>query len=109
MAFHTSNPKREFIEMVVQNYLPKKLHIDFDPINYKNAGKKSFAMPKSYKSAADYIQAARSITLPGSGFVRFMTDKGANNLLLRIDMPDGSHIAKELVINRYARKPWKRE
>ena len=99
--FHTSDPKREFIEMVVQHHLAANLHITFDPLNYKKAGEKHFTMPKSYKSASDYIQAARSITLPGSGFVRFMTDKGANNLLLRIDMPDGTHIAKDLVINRW--------
>jgi len=33
--------------------------------------------------------------------VRFMTSKSANNLLLRIDMPDGTHIVKDLVINRW--------
>ncbi len=101
IAYHTADPKREFIEMVVQHHLPANLHIAFDLLNYKKTGEEHSAMPKSYKSASDYIQAARSITLPGSGFVRFVTDKGANNLLLRINMPEGTHITKDLVINRW--------
>jgi hypothetical protein len=94
--------KHEFIEMVVKDHMPKSLGISFDNINYKTEAEyKQIQMPKSYKTTHDYIQAVRSITLPGSGFVSYMSDRGANNMLLRIKMPDGKFITKALVINRW--------
>ena len=98
----TNNPKDEFIHQVVEKHIPKELGIGFDPVNYKEEGEMgSIALPESFEGVEDYIQAARAVSLPGSGFVRFMTDRGANNMLLRINMPDGSYITKDLVINRW--------
>ncbi|QOP42323.1 peptidylprolyl isomerase [Sulfurimonas marina] len=102
IVYKTDDYKHEFIEKIVNQYLPKDLNITFDRMNYKTkAEMKTLTMPKDYKTAFDYIQATRALTLPGSGFVRFMTDRGANNMLLRIEMEDGTFITKNLVINRW--------
>ncbi|WP_428738618.1 fatty acid cis/trans isomerase [Sulfurimonas sp.] len=102
ISYKTANYKDEFIRKIINEYLPKDLGYSFDRMNYKT--KQDLAnikMKTKLKTAEDYIQAARSITLPGSGFVRYMTDRGANNMLLRVELEDGRYITKNLVINRW--------
>ena len=97
--YKTRRPKREFIENIVNKHVLKTTDIQFDAINYKT--NKNIQLPKEYKTLAEYMQAAKAITLPGSGFISYMTDRGANNIYLRIDMPDGTYVRKTLVINRW--------
>jgi len=101
IKYKTKKPKQEFIEHIVQKDILKTTGIDFDEINYKLQQKYKIELPKTYNSVKDYLIAAKAATMAGSGFVSYMTDKGANNIYLRIDMPDGSHIRKSLVINRW--------
>ena len=101
IAYKTENEKNEFINMVVNGHILKSTDIKFDTLNYIAPDEKTPCIPKSYKIDADFIEAARSLTLSGSGFTTFMTDSGANNIFLRIDMSDGTYITKNLVINRW--------
>jgi len=101
IVYKTNYLKYEFIDQLLQERILKSTKIHFDPLNFKNPTKLQPTMPKEYKDVEDYIQAARAITLPGNGFISYMTDRGANNIFLRIDMPDGTHISKNLVINRW--------
>jgi hypothetical protein len=102
IVYKTDDYKDEFIRKVINEYLPKDLGYSFDKMNYKTKQDlKTIKMVKDFNASEDYIQAARAITLPGSGFVRYMTDKGANNMLLRIELEDGRYITKNLVINRW--------
>ena len=100
-SYKTEYPKHEFIEQVVNNHILKSTNIKFDEINYRKIGSLMPKMPKEFHSKADFVEGARSITLPGTGFITSMTDNGANNIFLRIDMEDGSHIVKNLIINRW--------
>jgi len=99
--YKTAYPKYEFISALLQKRLLKSTAITFDPLNFKNPLKEKPKMPLEYKTVANYMQAARAITLSGSGFISYMTDRGANNIFLRVDMPDGTHISKNLIINRW--------
>jgi hypothetical protein len=101
ITFQTQNPKQELIEDFVQKYLPSKVGIVFDTINYEYGKKDVTTLPKRYESIEDYFHAAKSISLAGSGFISYMTDTGANNIYLRVKMEDGSYIRKSLVINRW--------
>ena len=101
IVYATKNPKREFIEHIVQKHIAKKSAIAFDTINYKLQKHTAITMPKSYTSIHDFMVAAKAVSVAGSGFISYMTDSGANNIFLRIDMPDGSYIRKSLVINRW--------
>ncbi len=101
IEYKSNNPKSEFIKMVVNEHLLKSTNIHFDPINYKDVDAPLPKMPKHFKSEADFIEGARSITLPGSGFITFMTDSGANNIFLKVNIPNAAPIVKNLVINRW--------
>ena len=100
-AYKTPYAKYEFINALLQKRIVKTTGVHFDGLNFKKPGTPAPVMPKEFKTTADYIKAARSITLPGSGFISTMTDRGANNIFLRIDMPDGTFITKNLIINRW--------
>ena len=101
IAYRSANPKNEFITMLINKHFLKGANIHFDPINYKAPNAPLPQMPQKFEKESDFVEGARSITLAGSGFITFMTDRGANNMFLRINMPDGTYIAKNLVINRW--------
>jgi len=99
--FKTPYVKYEFINALLNKRVAKSTGIAFDPLNFKNPMDPKPKMPKSYGDMQDYMQAARAISLPGSGFISYMSDRGANNIFLRVDMPDGTHMTRNLVINRW--------
>ena len=99
IGYTTQNYKREFIEHIVNKDILQTTGIVFDSLNY--VMQNNTALPKEYKTLDDYLQAARAASSAGSGFISYMTDRGANNIFLRIDMPDGTYIRKSLIINRW--------
>ena len=101
LEYKTPYPKYLFIKTLLDKRILKTTEIYFDKLNFKNPMDPQPKMPKVYRSVEDYMQAARAISLPGSGFISYMTDRGANNIFLRIDMPDGTFITRNLVINRW--------
>jgi len=100
-TYKTPYFKYEFIDDLLKKRILKSTNIHFDRLNFKNPTEPAPKMPKVLKTTADYITAARASSLAGSGFISHMTDRGANNIFLRIDMPDGTFITKNLVINRW--------
>jgi len=101
VAYKSINPKSELVADVVNNHLLKSIGYQFDKINYVQPGEVKPMMPKSLKGHDNLFQAARAVTAAGSGFITYMTDSGANNLFLRIELNDGTYIVKNLVINRW--------
>ncbi|MEA1982396.1 MAG: fatty acid cis/trans isomerase, partial [Campylobacterota bacterium] len=101
MNYLTENPKNEFITRLIDKHILKSTKIGFDYMNYKKPGEDKPQMPKEFHSYKDYQQAARSITMAGSGFITYMTDKYANNIFLRIKLQDGSYKTSYLIINRW--------
>ncbi len=101
IVYKSKYPKSELVADVVNHHLLKSIGYKFDELNYVPAGESKPAMPKVLKGRDNLLQAARSLTAPGSGFITYMTDSGANNLFLRIDLNDGTYIVKNLVINRW--------
>lgn len=101
IPYRSPYPKYEFTQMVVKEHLLKSTNIEFDSINYRLADAPLPQMPKQLQSREDFQEALASITLAGSGFISSMREKGANNILLRLDLDDGSHIVKNLIINRW--------
>jgi len=102
IAFSTREPKREFIEQLVDKLILRDIGIRFDPINYLRAGEKYRPLPKTYKSRADYLQGLRAVSRPGTAFVRLFDNYNANLAYLRIHMPSGKKdIVASLVVNRW--------
>ncbi|RLA69703.1 MAG: peptidylprolyl isomerase, partial [Epsilonproteobacteria bacterium] len=99
--YRTSYPKGEFIEKVVKKHILKSTGIAFDSINYYKEGEHPPRMPKKFRTHRDFLQGARSLTAAGTGFVKHITDHGANLMHLRIIMPDGKDRVNTLVVNRW--------
>ncbi len=101
IKYSTPYPKGEFIEKVVQKHILKSTGIRFDSINYYKEGEHPPLMPKTFRTHKDFMQGARSLTAEGTGFVKHITDNGANLLHLRIIMPGRKDHVNTLVVNRW--------
>jgi len=101
IAYKTNDPKKEFIEKVVNAHILKSTKISFDTVNYFKANQVIPDMPKKFKNEKDLLQGARSLTAPGTGFISHVTDRGLNTILLKVEMKDGTHKVYTIVVNRW--------
>jgi hypothetical protein len=101
IPFKTDDPKREFVEHVVDRHLLPAAGITFDPINYLRAGEGYPKLPDRYETVEDYLRAFRSLAQPGTPFVRLVNDHNANLAYLRIRLKDGRDVAGSMVVNRW--------
>ena len=101
IKYKTAYPKSEFIEKVVNNHILKSTNIKFDNINYYTEGTKPPSMPEKFNDIEDIIDGVRSLTAPGTGFIKHVTEGDVNNMLLRIIMPDGESEVFTIVVNRW--------
>ena len=101
IKFKTIYPKNDFIEQVVNQHILKSTNIKFDNINYFRPYQLIPEMPKEFKTKKDVLTGARSLTAPGTKFISHVTDKGLNNILIRINEKDGSTNIYTIVINRW--------
>jgi len=101
ITYKTPYPKTEFIEKVVDGHILKSTGITFDEINYFRGDQHPPKMPKIFRTHADIKQGARSLTAPGTGFLKYVTDFGINLLHLRVKLPNGKYEVSTLVINRW--------
>lgn len=95
------DPKRELIEKVVNAHILPETGIQFDPINYLSDEEILPELPISYTSTEDYIQAFKAISLPGTAFVREISDFNANLAYLRIKIPQAQDKVISIVVNRW--------
>ena len=101
IEFKTDQPKQEFIERLVDTHFLKKSGIDFDKINYFRMGTNPPTLPAVYKNEADFRQGLRSLTVPGTGFIRHIVDSNMNVGYIRVTMKDGKELVGSLVVNRW--------
>jgi len=101
IKYKTIYPKDEFITRVVQEYLNPSLNIKFDTINYHKAGIAPVKMPTKLTTIQEIQNAAKSLTKPGTNFIKNVTDKQANTILVRLILPNHTSIVVTLVINRW--------
>ena len=62
--FSTNDPKREFIETIVEKRILPETGIDFGRVNYLREGDSYPPMPETYESIDDYLQAFRAVARP---------------------------------------------
>ena len=101
IVYKTDYPKSEFIEQVVNDHILKSTGIAFDDINYYKHGEHAPKMPTSFDTPEDVINGARSLTAPGTGFMKHFVDHGLNTMHLRVIRPDGNSRVFTLNINRW--------
>ena len=100
--FVTSEPKREFVETLVDSYLKPGQNISFD-VNYLREGEVYPPLPKEYLTAEDYLQGFKSVSRPGESFFTHVDDHSANLAYVRIIVNDDpkQDVYISVVINRW--------
>ena len=101
IPFATGEPKREFMEYLVNKHLLPATEIMFDPINYLSAGVAYPRMPEKYATRDDYLRAFTSLFQPGTPFFSLFNEHNANLAYVRIRLKNGKDIAGSIVINRW--------
>jgi len=101
VSYQTDKPKQELIERLVDTHFLKETGLSFDKVNYFRMGEVIPTLPKEYTSEADFMQGVRSLTAPGTGFLRHVVHNEANVILVRTRLKDGTQNVHTLVVNRW--------
>jgi Fatty acid cis/trans isomerase (CTI) len=101
VRFSTTDPKREFVENLIDNYLLKTTGIRFDPMNYLKAGETYPPLPTTYASPQDYLDGFRAVSRPGTPFVALVNNANANLAYLRVRTKAGKDYVITSVVNRW--------
>ena len=98
--FTTDDPKREFVERVINEHLPKSVGITFDRVNFQPGGIET-PMPKSFETHEQVLDGFRALTAPGTALMRHLTSTDVNVLYLRVRGYEGIDRFISIVINRW--------
>lgn len=101
IAFTTNDPKREFVEHIVDSHLLPVTGIALDKVNYLRAGADYPRRPDRYETTDDYLRAFRGISRPGAPFFNFVNGSNSNLAYVRIRREKGRDVAFSMVINRW--------
>lgn len=101
IEFSSDDPKREFIETIVDQHLLPAVDIRFDPVNYARKDDEYPTMPDKYETSDDYLRALRSLSRPGTPFVALVNDFGANLAHMRVRLNSGKDFTLTIVANRW--------
>jgi hypothetical protein len=101
ISYVTDDPKREFVENVVDHHLLPEAGITFDKTNYMRSGIDYPRLPEKFETKNDYLQAFRALSRPGSPYTSLINDHNANLAYLRIRLKNGTDIAATMVVNRW--------
>ncbi len=101
IRFATDDPKREFIEYLVDSHLLPAAGIAFDPVNYRRSGVGYPRLPDRYGTEDDYLRAFRAVSQPGTPFFSMVDNSNANLGFVRIRRENGRDMAFSMVINRW--------
>jgi hypothetical protein len=100
VTYKTTEPKREFIEQVVNEHITVE-GISFD-INYLQAGEVYPELPKTYDSVEDIIDGFIAVSAPGVSFFRHDSDYNTNVGWVRIkNVPDKGDVVVSIVVDRW--------
>ncbi len=101
IPFATDEPKREFMERLVNEHLLPAAKIRFDPINYLRAGAAYSRVLEKYETRDDYLRAMTPLFQPGAPFLSLMNEQNANLAYVRIRLKNGKDVAGSIVVNRW--------
>jgi len=99
--FKTLYPKAEFVETLVERHLLPEAGITFDEINYFGPNQVVPEMPNELTNIQLVKDAFRSLTVPETGFLKYVTGFDINVIHLRIKGKDGKGQVISMVINRW--------
>lgn len=99
--FRTDEPKREFVEYLVDTHFRPDIGMRFDR-NYLRADEQYPKLPGKFTGVDDYIQGLRAVSKPGASFFSQVADHNANLAYLRIKADKAEKdVYLSVVINRW--------
>jgi hypothetical protein len=101
ITFATGDPKREFVETIVDRQLQPGLGIGFDPVNYLRAGATYPELPRTFETRDDYLRAFTALSRPGTALFAAFRDNNANLAYIRIRLKNGRDAVGSIVVNRW--------
>ena len=99
--FKTDDPKREFVEHVIDSHLLPAAGIAFDKVNYLRGGADYPSLPVSYETTDDYLRAFRALSRPGAPFFALVNSGNSNLAYVRVRRGHHRDVAFSMVINRW--------
>jgi len=99
--FKTDEPKREFIEYMVNKHVLSATNIAFDTVNYERAKFAYTGLPQKYETQDDILKAFRAVSRPGMPFFLWMNDHQIHVAYMRIRLKNGKDLAISVVINQW--------
>jgi hypothetical protein len=100
VEFVTDDPKREFVERVINEHLLDSVGIGFDPVNFQPGGIET-PMPESFETTEKVLDGFRALTAPGTALLQHLTSTDVNILYVRVQGYEGSDRFISIVINRW--------
>ena len=82
--YKTNNPKREFVEMLVEEHFAKVTNIKFDNNYIYTNDAVETVLPETYTDPDDYIRALRVVSRPGTSFMKLIDGANSNVALIRV-------------------------
>jgi hypothetical protein len=101
LSFTSNDPKREFVEHIVDSHLLTATGIAFDTVNYLRAGADYMLQPDKFETTEDYLRAIRALSVPGSPFFALVNGSNSNLAFVRIRREKARDVAFSIVINRW--------
>jgi hypothetical protein len=101
ISFVTDEPKREFIEYMVNKHILPGTNIAFDAVNYESGDVVFPGLPDKYETNNDYLKAFRAVSRHGTPFFLLMHDYNIKVAYMRIRLKDGKDLATSIVVNQW--------
>lgn len=97
----SEDPKREFLETVIEKYFDANLGIKLDKLNYLRIGENYPKVPDSFSTEDDYFRGFRAITKPGTRFISVVNNSNANLAYMRVRLKERKDVVATFVVNRW--------
>jgi hypothetical protein len=100
VQYQTKDPKREFVERLVEEVFLPATEIAFDDINYRH-NDREVPMPKTFETHEDILDGFRALTTPGTGFIEHANGSDVNLFYVHVRNYRGTDRYFSIVINRW--------
>ena len=101
ISFATDDPKREFIEHIVDREILQSTGIGFDPINYLKSDQADLRTVNHLTTDQDILRGFRTVTGPNSALLSYFNSYNANLAFIRIERENKRDICFTIVVNRW--------
>jgi len=101
IPFTTDNPKKEFVEHIVQKEILRSTGIHFDPINYRHSASTHTIIQPHFTTDQDILRGFRAVTGPNSALLSYFNSYNANLAFIRIVRENRRDACFTIVVNRW--------